>query len=313
MVIRDLSIVGCIHVVGCNVEVHDSTISGGHAVQGGDIYVANGNLEINHSTITGNTAVQGGGIYARRRSIEINHSIDLEQHGHWSRGGGAVAIGGDAMGGGLFFAGSNIEINHTIFSSNMAIGGPGGNAAASTSVAVAGGGGGNGGNGLGGGMYLASAHVINLDHGEFDQQLGRGRRRWYRRRSALTVGSTGTAGAQWPRTEPAEERLAGGTETPGSDGQNGGREASGEQQRQLGRLGEKEAGCSSFLPSRSTSIRMPWIRAVFIQGSSGRPAESAARVVPAEPAATAARAATKRRPRPPTCNRRPRRYAGNGG
>ena len=47
VVIDDMSITGGIHVVGGNVEVHDSTISNGHAAQGGGIYLANGNMEIN--------------------------------------------------------------------------------------------------------------------------------------------------------------------------------------------------------------------------------------------------------------------------
>ena len=137
LVINDMSIVGGIHADGANVEVHDSTISGGHAFQGGGIYVVNGNLEINHSTITGNTAVQGGGIYAAGGNVEINHSA-ISNNTAIGSSGGTGGTGGDAMGGGLFFAGSNLEINHTAFSNNMAVGGHGGNGAASTSTTVAG-------------------------------------------------------------------------------------------------------------------------------------------------------------------------------
>ena len=124
LVIKDMSIVGSVHVVDGNLVVHDSTISGGHAAQGGGILVVNGNLEINHSTITGNTAIQGGGIYATGGNVEINHSI-ISDNTAVGTAAGTGATGGNSMGGGLYFAGFNMEINHTDFSGNMAIGGRG--------------------------------------------------------------------------------------------------------------------------------------------------------------------------------------------
>jgi hypothetical protein len=64
VVLHDMSIVGAIHVIDGNVEIHETTISGGHAAQGGGILVINGNLEINHSVESDNAAIQGGGIFA---------------------------------------------------------------------------------------------------------------------------------------------------------------------------------------------------------------------------------------------------------
>jgi hypothetical protein len=201
LVIKDMSIVGSVRVGGGNLEVHKATISGGHAFQGGGIYIEDGNLEINHSLIMGNTAVQGGGIYAAGGNVEINHSI-ISNNTAMGLAGGTGGTGGDAMGGGLLFVGFNMEINHTAFLSNMTIGGRGRNGEASTSTTVAGQRGGDGGNDLGGGMYIASANVINLDQNQFGNNVGEG-----------GAGGTGGAGATG---------LAGAAGLNGSNGTSGG-------------------------------------------------------------------------------------------
>ncbi len=216
LVIKDMSIVGAIHVVDGNVEVHDSTISGGHASQGGGIYVLNGNLEINHSTIIGNTAIQGGGIYAAGGNVEINHSF-LANNTAIGTAGGTGAAGGDAMGGGMYFAGSNMEINHTDFSGNLSLGGRGGNGAARTFTAVAGQNGGNGGNGLGGGIFITLAGIINLDHDSFSQNMAQGGAGGTGGAGALGApGSNGIHGA-----DGNSGGAIGGNGTAGTDGGNG--------------------------------------------------------------------------------------------
>ena len=283
VVIDDMSISGSIHVSGGNVEVHDSTLSGGHAFQGGGIYVVNGNLEINHSTITGNTAVQGGGIYAAGGNVEINHS-NISNNRAIGANGGVGGTGGDAMGGGLFFAGFNMEINHTDFSSNMAIGGRGGNGAVSPSSTVAGQRGGDGGNGLGGGMFIASAHVINLDHDEFGNNVAQG--------GAGGVGGPGPRARRalpgtTDRTAPMEDRPV----VSEARAQTGPEAEPGASAAAAATAVMAKGAASTSFPARSTLTRTPSIQ-TWLRVARVGPAASAESAGQEEPAAMAATAAT---------------------
>ena len=187
--------------------------------------------------------------------------------------------GGDAMGGGLFFAGFNMEINHTSFASNMAIGGQGGHGAASTSVAVAGGRGGNGGNGQGGGMYIASAHVINLDHDQFDNNVALGG-------AVVPAGTAPWARLAHPGTMARMEPRRSGRRYRG-------RRHKWPERRPRRQRGHRRQRRSwrrrrAVHPSDSGPRQPGCVRFNVAQGGPEEPAESAARAASAEPAAMAA-------------------------